>query len=71
MPSKKSLEIPIVTVRGQRVLLDSDLAALYEVPTKVFNQAVKRNLSRFPEDFSFILTGEEWLRLRSQIVTSS
>jgi hypothetical protein len=71
MHSKKTLEIPIVTVRGQRVLLDSDLAALYEVPTKVFNQAVKRNLSRFPEDFSFILTGEEWLRLRSQIVTSS
>jgi hypothetical protein len=71
MPSKKTLEIPIITVRGQRVLLDSDLAALYEVPTKVFNQAVKRNLSRFPEDFSFALSGEEWLHLRSQIVTSS
>jgi len=71
MPAKKEIEIPIATIRGQRVLLDSDLAALYDVLTKVFNQAVKRNLSRFPDDFSFILTGEEWLHLRSQTVTSS
>lgn len=71
MAAKKTLEIPIITVRGQRVLLDSDLAALYEVPTKAFNQAVKRNLSRFPDDFSFVLSGEEWLHLRSQSVTSS
>ncbi|MBE2282345.1 MAG: ORF6N domain-containing protein [Prosthecobacter sp.] len=71
MASKKSIDIPIHTVRGQRVVLDSDLAALYGVETKVFNQSIRRNLNRFPEDFSFVLTGEEWLVLRSQIVTSN
>lgn len=71
MASKKSINIPIHTVRGQRVVLDSDLAALYGVETKVFNQSIRRNQSRFPEDFSFVLTGEEWLVLRSQIVTSN
>jgi hypothetical protein len=59
----------IFMVRGQKVILDSDLAALYEVPTKQFNQAVKRNLAKFPTDFMFALTGEEWASLRSQIVT--
>lgn len=58
-------------VRGQKVMLDFDLAALYEVETKVFNQAVKRNLDRFPEDFMFRLTVKEWITMRSQIVTAS
>lgn len=63
------IEKQILTVRGQRVMLDSDLAALYRVPTKVLNQAVKRNPERFPADFMFRLTKEEWHALRSQIVT--
>jgi hypothetical protein len=71
MATKKSIDVPIHTVRNQRVVLDSDLAALYGVETKVFNQAIRRNVARFPEDFSFVLTGEEWLVLRSQIVTSN
>jgi len=61
----------IYEIRGQRVMLDFDLAALYEVPTKVLNQAVKRNADRFPEDFMFRLTDEEWVRMWSQFVTSS
>lgn len=64
------IETIIYTVRGQRVMLDSDLAKLYEVETKVLNQAVKRNLKRFPEDFMFQLTPEEYLFLKSQFVTS-
>lgn len=56
--------------RGQRVLLDSDLAALYGVPTKALVQAVKRNLQRFPNDFMFPLSPEEFTALRSQTVTS-
>lgn len=62
---------PIHTVRGQRVLLDRDLAALYGVPTMVFNQAIKRNLARFPPDFIFQLNREELGNLKSQIVISS
>ena len=60
----------IYFVRGQQVLLDSDLAALYKVDTKVFNQAVKRNIERFPAEFRFQLTQEEYDSLKSQIVTS-
>ena len=60
----------IYEVREQKVMLDSDLAALYEVPTHRLNEAVKRNIKRFPLDFMFQLTGEEWGILRSQIVTS-
>ena len=56
-------------IRGQKVMLDADLAALYGVETKVFNQAVRRNIERFPEDFMFQLTEEEAESLRSQIVT--
>ncbi len=59
----------ILTIRGQRVILDADLARLYGVETKQFNQAVKRNLERFPADFMFQLTREEQTVLRSQIVT--
>ena len=60
----------IYVIRGQQVLLDRDLAALYGVDTKVFNQAVKRNIERFPVEFRFQLTQEEYESLRSQIVTS-
>ena len=59
----------ILLIRGHKVLLDSDLAELYEVDIKVLNQAVKRNIGRFPADFMFQLTNEEADSLRSQIVT--
>jgi hypothetical protein len=59
----------ILTIRGQRVMLDADMAELYGVPTKVFNQAVKRNAERFPKDFMFQLTRDDVESLRSQIVT--
>ena len=59
----------IFTIRGQNVMLDSDLAKLYEVETKVLNQAVKRNVDKFPDLFMFQLTAEEWKNQRSQIVT--
>jgi hypothetical protein len=61
----------IYELRGFNVMLDSDLAALYGVDTKVLNQAVKRNIDRFPEDFMFQLMQSEWQNLKSQIVTSS
>lgn len=64
------IEQCIYLIRGQKVMLDSDLAALYGVPTKVFNQAVKRNLERFPSDFMFSLNNQEVENLRSQFVTS-
>ena len=57
-------------LRGQKVMLDSDLAFLYNVETRVLVQAVKRNVSRFPSDFMFQLTNEEWAALRSQNVIS-
>ena len=65
----QSVQNRIYELRGERVMLDFDLAALYEVETKVLNQAVKRNISRFPDDFMFRLTTEEWDALRSQFVT--
>lgn len=61
----------VYVIRGQQVMLDSDLASLYQVETKVFNQAVSRNIERFPANFRFQLTKEEFDRLRSQIVTSN
>jgi len=61
----------IYLLRGEKVLLDADLALLYEVETKVLKQAVRRNIERFPEDFMFQLTIKEFNVLRSQIVTSS
>jgi hypothetical protein len=74
--SARSLMMPdellmkkIYLIRGQKVMLDSDLAALYGVETKVFNQAVKRNKERFPKDFMFSLSKKELAALRSQIVT--
>jgi len=59
----------IYLIRNQKVMLDADLAALYGVETKVFNQAVKRNIERFPKDFMFVLSKKELAALRSQIVT--
>ena len=67
----RSIQNRIYEIRGERVLLDFDLAALYEVETKVLNQAVKRNIRRFPKDFMFRLTAEEWGSMRSQFVTTS
>ena len=61
----------ILSLRGQRVVLDTDLARLYGVPTKRFNEAVKRNATRFPKDFAFQLTREEFMKMRSQIATTS
>ena len=67
----KDIKSLIYVVRGQQVMLDSDLAMLYQVETKVFNQAVSRNIERFPENFRFQLTKEEFDSLRSQIATSN
>jgi hypothetical protein len=67
----EQIEQAILVVRGQRVLLDSDLANLYGVLTKALNQAVRRNPERFPSDFAFLLTQQEFAILRSQFVTSS
>ena len=64
------VEALIQLIRGQRVILDADLARIYGVPTKQLNQAVKRNLDRFPADFAFQLGPQEVEGLRSQIVTS-
>jgi hypothetical protein len=70
IPANDRIANAIVTVRNQRVVLDSDIAALYGVPTKVLVQAVRRNIERFPDDFRFQVTETEWESLRSQIVTS-
>ncbi|MSR78471.1 MAG: ORF6N domain-containing protein [Candidatus Omnitrophica bacterium] len=67
----ESIQQKIYLIRGHRVMLDSSLAALYQVSTKALLQAVKRNAQRFPGDFMFQLTPEETLNLRSQFVTSS
>jgi hypothetical protein len=78
--SKKELQVlvaeqkilnKIYVIRGEKVMLDRDLAAMYGVETKVFNQSVKRNIERFPKDFMFTLNEKEWENLKSQIVTSS
>ena len=65
------VESRILLIRGQKVLLDSDLAALYQVETKALNRAVRRNQDRFPEDFMFQLTSEELESLRCQFGTSN
>jgi hypothetical protein len=69
--SNEDLEPLIVGVRGQRVILDADLARLYGVSTKALNQALRRNIDRFPADFAFHLSVEEFNNLRSQFATSS
>ena len=66
----QQIEQSIHIIRGQRVMLDSDLAALYGVTTKQLNQQLVRNKERFPEDFAYQLTQQEFTSLRSQIVTS-
>src|SRR5437899_6171175 len=66
----EEIEGKIYLVRGQRVMLDSDLARIYQVETRVLNQAVSRNLSRFPQDFVFQLVKDEFDSLISQTVTS-
>jgi len=73
-PSKKIIAVDepaVQLVRGQRVMLDSDLAAIYQVSTKRLNQQLRRNRSRFPADFAFQLTVEELTNLRLQFATSS
>jgi len=71
MVSADSLGAQILIVRGHKVLLDSTLATLYAVPTKVLLQAVRRHAARFPADFMFRLNAEEFAALRSQFVTSN
>ena len=70
-PAVERISLSIAALRGQRVILDSELAALYEVETKRFNEQVKRNAARFPADFMFQLTSEELDSLRSQFATSN
>ena len=60
------IENKIFIIRGQKVMLDSDLAKLYEVETRIINRNVKRNITRFPNDFMFQLTEAEWADLKSQ-----
>jgi len=66
----QSIQARIYEIRGERVMLDLDLAVLYEVETRVLNQAVKRNIKRFPDDFMFQLTIKEWEGMRSHFVTA-
>src|SRR3989304_2429329 len=70
IPAEKIQKV-IYLVRGQKVMLDRDLAAMYGVPTKALKQAVRRNATRFPADFMFVLTREEFADWRSQFVTSN
>ena len=65
------IQSKIYEIRGQRVMLDFDLAELYQVETRVLNQAVKRNIDRFPKDFMFQVTAEEWVVISSQFVMTS
>lgn len=74
MSEKEILELienKIYLIREQKVMLDNDLAKLYGIPTKRLNEQVRRNISRFPEDFMFILNKDEFTNLRSQFATSS
>lgn len=70
VPTSKDINSKIYTIRDISVMIDSDLAKLYGVQTKVLNQAVKRNLKRFPDDFMFQLSEDELEKLRSQNVTT-
>lgn len=71
MNQNQTIADKIQIIRGQKMLLDTDLAELYGVATKILIQSIKRNSDRFPSDFMFQLRAEEWDRLRSQIVTSN
>jgi hypothetical protein len=67
----KAVEAKIITVRGQKVILDSDVAFLYGVETREINQAVKNNSDKFPGGYIFVLNNEEWTNLKSKILTAS
>lgn len=69
LSTQDQIQSRIFTVRGMQIMLDRDLSVLYQVETKVLNQAVKRNIDRFPERFMFRLNQDEWISLRSQFVT--
>ena len=69
--STTDIENMIFNIRGVQVMIDSDIAALYGIETRALNQAVKRNIDRFPTDFMFQLTKSEFENLKSQFVTSS
>lgn len=71
LPSQNEIQRRIYSIRGVQVMLDRDLAQLYQVETKVLNQAVKRNMKRFPDYYMFRLTEEEWNNWKSQFVTSN
>lgn len=71
LQSIEAIALRVLSIRSCKVLMDTDLAELYGVETKVLLQAVKRNLDRFPDDFMFQLNNDEWDSLRSQIVTSN
>ncbi|RKX46794.1 MAG: hypothetical protein DRP64_02690 [Verrucomicrobia bacterium] len=71
MNEPKTIEPLILILRGQRVILDADLAQVYGVPTKRLNEQMKRNAARFPDDFVFQPTPKEWKNLKSQFATSS
>lgn len=71
IPQAENLAQLVVAIRGEKVLLDSDLAVLYGVEARALNQAVARNRNRFPEDFMFQLTAQEYAQLRSQLATVS
>lgn len=71
MPNLETLDTKIFILRNQKIMFDFDLALLYEIETKVLKQAVRRNIDRFPEDFMFELSKEEFDNLRTQIATSS
>ena len=70
MKAPALLDSLILTIRSQKVLLDANLAAIYGVPTKALNQAVKRNADRFPQDFVFRLSPSDLADLRSQFATT-
>lgn len=71
MNQLEAIQSKIYEIRGQRVMLDRDLAEMYGVETRVLNQAVKRNIERFPEDFMFQLRLAEWESMSSQFVMSN
>ena len=71
MEELTTIQSKIYEIRGQRVMLDFDLAALYQVTTSALNQAVKRNIERFPEEFMFRISEIEWKNMSSQFVTTS
>ena len=69
--NEQKISAHIMMLHGNKVMLDSDLASIYGVETKVLNQAVKRNIQRFPKDFMYQLTETDWKNLRSHFVTAS